>query len=152
MTIKAKYVHTNLIAEDWRALAAFYQDVFGCTPVPPERNFQGETLEAGTGIKGVSLRGIHLRLPGYANSGPTLEVFSYTPQKDRSNTAVNRPGFSHIAFQVEDISSARATVLAAGGKPAGEVVTLTIATGAKVTWCYLSDPEGNLIELQSWAK
>jgi len=32
------------------------------------------------------------------------------------------------------------------------VVTLTIATGAKVTWCYLSDPEGNLIELQSWVK
>ena len=65
---------------------------------------------------------------------------------------MNRPGFAHIAFQVEDVLSARTAVLAAGGKAVGEVVTLTIATGAKVTWCYLADPEGNLIELQSWAK
>ena len=152
MTIKAKYVHTNLIAEDWRALAGFYQAVFDCIPVLPERHFQGEVLEGGTGIPGVSLRGIHLRLPGYSESGPTLEIFSYTPQAARSTTVVNRPGFTHIAFQMEDVSLASAAVLAAGGKPAGEVVTLTIATGAKVTRCYLADPEGNLIKLQSWAK
>ncbi len=152
MTIKAKYVHTNLIAEDWRALAGFYQEVFGCVPVPPERDFQGELLEAGTGIPGAHLQGIHLRLPGYTDSGPTLEIFSYTPQAARSIVSVNQPGFAHIAFQVEDVSRARAAVLAAGGKAVGDVVTLTITTGAKVTWCYLADPEGNLIELQSWAK
>jgi predicted enzyme related to lactoylglutathione lyase len=152
MTIKAKYVHTNLIAEDWRALAGFYQEVFGCVPVPPERDFQGEVLEAGTGIPGAHLRGVHLRLPGYTDSGPTLEIFSYTPQAARSIVAVNQPGFAHIAFQVEEVSLARAAVLAAGGKAVGDVVTLTITSGAKVTWCYLADPEGNLIELQSWAK
>ena len=152
MTIKAKYVHTNLIAEDWRALAGFYQEIFGCVPVPPDRDFQGEVLEAGTGIPGAHLRGVHLRLPGYTDSGPTLEIFSYTPQAARSSVAVNQPGFAHIAFQVEQVSLARAAVLAAGGKAVGEVVTLTIATGSKVTWCYLVDPEGNLIELQSWAK
>jgi predicted enzyme related to lactoylglutathione lyase len=152
MTIKAKYVHTNLIAEDWRALAGFYQEVFGCVPVPPERDFQGELLEAGTGIPGAHLQGIHLRLPGYKESGPTLEIFSYTPQAARLSVSVNQPGFAHIAFQVEEVSLARAAVLAAGGKAVGEVVTLTITSGAKVTWCYLSDPEGNLIELQSWAK
>jgi predicted enzyme related to lactoylglutathione lyase len=152
MTIKAKYVHTNLIAEDWRALARFYQEVFGCVPVPPERDFQGEELEAGTGIPGAHLRGVHLRLPGYTDSGPTLEIFSYTPQAARSSASVNQPGFAHIAFQVEEVPLARAAVLAADGKAVGEVVTLTIPTGAKVTWCYLADLEGNLIELQSWAK
>ncbi len=35
-------------------------------------------------------------------------------------------------------------------KPIGEIVTLTTATGARVTWCYVTDPEGNIIELQSW--
>jgi len=30
-------------------------------------------------------------------------------------------------------------------------VTLQVATGAKVTWCYVADPEGNAIELQSWS-
>ena len=49
MVISAKYVHTNLIARDWRALSSFYQQVFGCIPVPPERDYQGEKLAAGTG-------------------------------------------------------------------------------------------------------
>jgi hypothetical protein len=31
-------------------------------------------------------------------------------------------------------------------------VTVTLQTGAQVTWCYVTDPEGNVIELQSWAK
>jgi len=152
MTIKAKYVHTNLIAEDWRSLARFYQEVFGCIPIPPERDFQGEMIEAGTGIPGVRLQGIHLRLPGYEDFEPTLEIFSYSPKADRASTAVNRPGFSHIAFQVDDVSAGRVAFLAAGGRPIGDVVTLKIATGDMVTWCYLTDPEGNLIELQSWDK
>ena len=32
-----RYAHTNLIANDWRSLAAFYVDLLGCTPVLPER-------------------------------------------------------------------------------------------------------------------
>jgi hypothetical protein len=28
---------------------------------------------------------------------------------------------------------------------------LQVASGASVTWCYLTDPEGNIIELQSWS-
>jgi len=151
MTLHAKYVHTNLIARDWRALAQFYQHVFGCIPVPPERNFSGGKLEAGTGIPGAALRGMHLRLPGYGDEGPTLEIFNYTTLEERLQTAVNRPGFGHIAFSVEDVVAAREAVLAAGGHSVGEVVTLQIATGAQVTWCYVTDPEGNLIELQAWS-
>jgi predicted enzyme related to lactoylglutathione lyase len=152
MTIPARYVHTNLVAKDWRSLANFYQQLFGCIPVPPERDFQGEKLEAGTGIPGAHLRGIHLRLPGYGDNGPTLEIFNYNLLEDRGKTALNRPGFGHIAFSVDDVASARAEVLAAGGHPIGEIVTLQIATGAQITWCYVTDPEGNIIELQAWSK
>ena len=151
MPTPAKYVHTNLIAEDWRRLAAFYQAVFGCVPVPPERDLSGPAMEAGTGIPGVHLRGVHLRLPGCGEDGPTLEIFSYSPQEGRPPSAVNRPGFGHLAFRVSDVAAARAAVLAAGGRPVGEVVTLAIAGGGTVTWCYLTDPEGNILELQSWS-
>ena len=149
--MQARYVHTNLIAQDWRLLANFYQRVFRCVPVPPERDFQGEKLEAGTGIRGAHLQGAHLRLPGYGDNGPTLEIFNYNLLMDRPETAVNRPGFGHIAFQVEDVPAARAEVLTNGGRPVGEIVTLQVSSGAKVTWCYVTDPEGNVIELQSWA-
>lgn len=151
MTISAKYVHTNLIARDWQALANFYQQLFGCVPVPPERDIQGAQLEAGTGIPGAHLRGMHLRLPGYGDQGPTLEIYSYNILESGEKTAVNRPGFAHIAFLVADVPQARQAVLEAGGKALGAVVTTQIATGAKATWCYMTDPEGNVIELQSWA-
>lgn len=151
MTLQAKYVHTNLIAGDWRKLAAFYEGVFGCVPVPPERDFQGAQLEAGTGIPGAHLCGVHLRLPGYGEHGPTLEIFHYNILEERAKTAVNRPGFGHLAFAVEDVQSAQEAVLQAGGRAVGEMVTLSLTTGARVTWCYVTDPEGNIIELQSWA-
>ena len=152
MAMRAKYVHTNLIAKDWRRLAEFYQKVFGCVPVPPERDFSGKDLDAGTGIPGAHLQGIHLRLPGYDKDGPTLEIFQCEPEVERSPVRVNRPGYGHIAFSVENVESARKEVLASGGDAVGEIVTLEVSGDAKVTWCYVTDPEGNVIELQSWSR
>jgi len=63
---------------------------------------------------------------------------------------VNRPGFGHIAFEVASVPETRQEVLREGGRAVGEVVTLNTADGRQVTWCYVSDPEGNIIELQSW--
>lgn len=146
----ARYVHTNLIARDWRALASFYQSRFGCVPVPPERDYSGPALEAGTGVPGATLRGVHLRLPGHGPDGPTIEIFSYSQSADGPAPAVNRPGFAHIAFEVPSVPDARRKVLAAGGKQVGEIVTLITSAGSRVTWCYVTDPEGNIIELQSW--
>ena len=151
MALRARYVHTNIIARDWQSLASFYQQVFGCTPVPPERDFRGRQLEAGTGIPGAELRGVHLRLPGYSEDGPTLEIFNYNRLEERPPTAVNRPGIAHIAFSVDDVPVAKQAVLDAGGSSIGEIVTLKVGEGAKVTWCYVTDPEGNIIELQSWS-
>jgi predicted enzyme related to lactoylglutathione lyase len=151
MTIVAKYVHTNLIAEDWRTLANFYIDLFGCTIVPPERDLQGAHMDAGTGIRGAHLRGAHLRLPGWGDDGPTLEIFTYNITASHEPAAVNRPGFGHIAFSVDDVQAARDSVLGAGGRAVGEVVTVQIASGARVTWCYVTDLESNIIELQSWS-
>jgi predicted enzyme related to lactoylglutathione lyase len=148
--LDARYVHTNLIARDWRALARFYETIFGCVRVPPERDLAGPLMEAGTGIPGVHLRGMHLRLPGYGDAGPTLEIFTYDRLEERPATAVNRPGFGHLAFSVADVAAARAAVLAAGGRPVGETVTFEVAGSGRITWCYVTDPEGNVIELQSW--
>ncbi len=150
MIASAKYVHTNLVARDWRSLARFYQDVFGCTPVPPERDFSGPELEAGTGVSGARLQGVHLRLPGQGPEGPTLEVFQYSELAD-GEPAVNRPGFAHIAFSVASVEDARTDVLLHGGTAVGDIVTLTTTTGSRVIWCYVRDPEGNVVELQSWS-
>ena len=79
--INARFVHTNLNAQDWNKLSQFYQQVFGCIPVPPSRNHAGQWIEDATGVPGAKIRGIHLRLPGYGDNGPTLEIFQYNNQE-----------------------------------------------------------------------
>ncbi len=150
MAILAKFGHTNIIARDWRKLADFYTRVFGCTPVGSERNLQGEELERGTGVPRAALRGIHLRMPGHGETGPTLEIFSYTLNDPLGPGMPNRTGFGHIAFIVPDVSAARQAVLEAGGSEHGAIAT-TPADSRHVTWVYMRDPEGNLLELQSWS-
>ena len=145
----AKYVHTNLVARDWRQLAQFYQRVFGCVLVPPERDLSGPDYERGTGVAGARARGVHLLLPGYGSNGPTLEIFEYASLAPVVQSVVNRPGFGHVAFAVTSVEEAREQFLAAGGSRVGEVVQTHIGSGVVVTWCYVRDPEGNIVELQA---
>jgi catechol 2,3-dioxygenase-like lactoylglutathione lyase family enzyme len=150
--IDARFGHVNVIAHDWQKLADFYGGVFGMQIVPPLRDYRGPDLEAGTGIKGAALRGAHLRLPGLGSDGPTLEIYQYESGPASLPAAANRPGYQHIAFAVPDVPAAREAVLGAGGRKVGSIVIATTADGRRVTWTYVTDPEGNIIELQAWAE
>ena len=147
-----RFVHTNLIAEDWRRLVRFYERVFACTPVPPERALSGKWLEDGTGVREAEIRGMHLRLPGWGSEGPTLEILEYNHHEQRPETAANRPGLGHHAFAVDDVRAARERVIAAGGGVVGDVVTTEIPGAGTITFAYVTDPEGNIIELQRWSR
>ncbi|MDQ2068322.1 VOC family protein [Natronospira bacteriovora] len=149
---RTRFSHVNIVARDWERLAWFYEEALGCLRLPPERDYEGRDLERGTGIPGASLRGVHLRLPGYEDGkGPTLEIFQYDPRGEDPPRSVNRIGYGHICFQVSNVIEAREHVLNHGGSPVGEVVTLSPSATAAVTWCYVADPEGNIIELQRWS-
>jgi predicted enzyme related to lactoylglutathione lyase len=150
--VQARYVHTNLIARDWRRLADFYARVFGCTPVPPERDLSGPEMESATGVAGAHIRGMHLRLPGFAESGPTLEIFEYSPAGPAPERAIHRAGFGYLAFVVDDVRAALREVLAGGGSQAGECVDVSVPGAGIVTFVYVADPEGNFVELQSWTR
>jgi predicted enzyme related to lactoylglutathione lyase len=150
MPLNAKYVHTNLIARDWQRLAAFYENVFGCVRVQPDRDLSGEWIERGSGVPGARVRGIHLRFPGFADDGPTLEIFQYNEFVEAVAPPVNKVGFAHIAFAVDDVNAARDAVLAAGGSAVGTIEVVVIPEKGRITWTYVRDPEGNIIELQRW--
>ncbi len=149
--MKIRYAHTSLVAGDWRRLAAFYQTALGCEQVSAERDIEADWLARATGVEGARLRGVHLRLPGYDEQGPTLEIFQYDSSLPRAGgPAANRLGLGHIAFAVDDVSQAHARVLAAGGREVGETVHATIDGVGGITFVYVADPEGNIIELQRW--
>ncbi|MCA9610129.1 MAG: VOC family protein [Myxococcales bacterium] len=146
--MECSYVHTNVVARDWRRLARFYEAVFGCSPVPPARDLSGEWLARGTGVPGAHLRGVHLRLPG---STATLEIFEYSDAPDRPPPPAHERGWGHIAFAVSDVEEALALVLEHGGARLGELVEREVPGAGTVCFVYARDPEGNVIELQRWA-
>ena len=151
MPIRAKYVHTNLIARDWKRLVRFYTDVFGCEPKGPERDMSGAWLEKVNAVTNAHLCGVHLRLPGYVEDGPTLEIFSYDQLIEHELPKANECGFAHIAFAVDDVDRALQAVIAAGGGVVGEIATTNVEGVGLLRVVYARDPEGNIVELQKWS-
>lgn len=146
-----RYAHTNIVADDWRQLATFYQRVFRCEPTGPERDLSQPWLARATAVKGAALRGVHLRLPGHGSRGPTLEIFEYSEAPPRPQPPrANRPGFGHLAFEVDDVEQTQRDVIAAGGGSLGEITSAEIPKAGVITFVYVTDPEGNIIELQTW--
>ncbi len=150
MAIGIRYAHTNLIARDWRSLARFYMEVFGCKPAGPERDQRGPWLDLATGLRGAHLQGIHLRLPGHGNRGPTLEIFTYDETLEQPHPVANRAGYGHVAFEVSDVPATLESVLEHGGEPLGTIAKTEVPGVGGLEVTYARDPEGNIIELQSW--
>lgn len=149
--MKIKYTHTNIVSADWKTLSEFYINVFGCKPVPPERDLSGDWLAKGTALKAPHVCGQHLRLPGYGDTGPTLEIFQYDEMLEKAALpSANRKGFGHLAFAVDNVTEILQILLKNGGQELGEVVVREILGVGEITFTYATDPEGNILEIQSW--
>jgi len=113
-------------------------------PVPPERDLSGEWVDKATGISGAHLFGMHLRLPGFGDDGPTLEIFQYGSIPEHPSVKPNTPGFAHIAFAVDDVAAAAQAVFNHGGSAIGELTVREVPGVGLLTFQYLADPEGTL--------
>jgi predicted enzyme related to lactoylglutathione lyase len=151
MENEIRFVHTNLVARDWKKLAQFYIDVFDCLPTHPERDLSGEWLDRMTRVQGARIRGMHLKLPGYDN-GPTLEIFEYNKPGNASASAINKPGFGHLAFHVGSVEETLSRLTSCGGKLYGEMIETEVKGVGQLKAVYATDPEGNIIEIQNWVK
>lgn len=152
MIKNAVFRHVNIIARDWELLAQFYEKTFGCERILPGRDMSGKWIEQGTGVDNVHIKGVHLKLPGFNENSPTLEIFQYNHGIENEGKSVNKDGFTHIAFLVEDVEQDLKTVLENGGRELGKVVKKDFEELGVLTFVYAGDPEGNIIELQNWEK
>lgn len=147
-----RYVHTNIIAQNASKLIDFYKTVFHCKSINETRNLRGAWLDRLTGLNKAHIVGEHLLLPGYGEDHPTLEIFSYDSLCKTIPSEINRPGIAHIAFEVDDVEATLKEIISAGGSSIGELVTAAYPDGLEAVFVYAKDPEGNIIELQSWRK
>ncbi|GAH90529.1 unnamed protein product [marine sediment metagenome] len=145
-----KYIHTNIIAKDWRKVADFYIKVFGCKEVYAKRDLKGKWIDEGTCIDDVHIEGVHLRLPGYVDEGPTLEIFQYNRSIPQESKKINQEGLAHLAFKVDDVEKTLKAVLEFGGGKLSEIIHHDIPNIGIITFVYAKDPEGNFIELQKY--
>jgi catechol 2,3-dioxygenase-like lactoylglutathione lyase family enzyme len=147
---KGTFVHPNIVAKDWKELARFYKEVFGLAEKPPERHLKGEWFERATDVKDADAEGIHLVLRDDCDPPVTLEILQYRPLADGRKLYVNGCGLAHLAFRVDDVVGTLDKVIASGGSRYGEIVSKKIEGAGTVTFVYVRDPEGNMIELQRW--
>ena len=145
-----RFAHTNIAARDWKKVADFYINVFGCKPKPPERNLKGPWLDKATGLTNARQFGMHLSLPGFEENPPTLEIFSYDELVELNPMMANHTGFTHIAFEVDDVDETLEAVLANGGSMLGEIVENKIEGVGVIRFTYCRDCEGNIVEIQAW--
>jgi lactoylglutathione lyase len=148
--MEIKFAHINIIARDWKKLAEFYTEVFNCKLKPLERNLSGKWLNNLTGLASPHIKGIHLLMPGFDKDGPTIEIFEYNSEVKNENKVINKEGFSHIAFSVQDVEACLNLLINKGGSTVGELVNTEIENAGKINVVYAKDPEGNIIEIQKW--
>lgn len=147
-----RYVHTNIIARDVQSLIEFYKTVLRCRSVGETRDLRAEWLDKLTGLQNAHIVGEHLVLPGYDDDHPTIEIFAYDAESESIPSEINRPGIAHLAFEVDDVEATLSEVLKGGGSQLGEVITAVYPGDLEAKFVYARDPEGNILELQSWRK
>ena len=147
-----RFAHTNIAARNWKTLADFYIHVFQCKIKPPQRKLSGAWLDRGTGLHNADLEGVHLLLPGHGDDGPTLEIFTYKDRYDHGPIMANYSGITHIAFEVEDVDRTLEKAVDNGGQMLGRVAEKSVDGVGELKFVYFRDPEGNIVEIQSWDK
>lgn len=125
----------------------FYIDVFGCKPQYPERDLSGEWADKLTSIPGVRIMGMHFVLPGYED-GLTLEIFQYDPRVGPTGHHINKHGFGHIAFHVDDVEEVVSNLIKHGGKMLGEIVRREYAGIGLLMAVYAQDLKATLLKLK----
>lgn len=142
-----RFAHTNIAARDWRRLVDFYTTVFECTVKLPERDLSGDWLDQATGLSQAKLKGVHLLLPGHGDNPPTLEIFTYEDMVENNPIMANYVGITHIAFEVDAVYT---LALENGATSLGQVTERVVEGVGRLKFLYMRDPEGNIIEIQSW--
>lgn len=99
---------------------------------------QIESLESLYGLKDTSVRIGFLRAP----RGTIIEIFQFQKQLSGSQVPWNKPGYTHITFDVRHVKKVYKRL-----QKAGISFLCEPQENGGAEWVFLRDPDGNLIEL-----
>ena len=136
-----RFDHVGVVVEDLDAAVAFFRDLGfeskGRTEV------DGEVVDRINGLDGVRAE---VEFVGTPDGTGTLEIIRYhSPPDDEKARPLppNRVGFRHVCIEVEDLNGIVDGLRAKGFDTVGEVQDY----GTSYRLCYVSGPEGLIVEL-----
>lgn len=133
--------HTGIVVRDLDAAMEFYTGFLGFKVVR-RMDEKGDYLNNMLGLSDVRVTTVKMEAPG----GGMLELLQFANPSDGPDrpAAVHAPGFTHVAFTVDDLDDTY-TKMKSSGVPFNAPPQRAPDGGAKVTFC--RDPEGNYLEL-----
>ena len=134
--------HTSFTVSDIDRSLAFFRDALGFE-VTSKGPRSPSLIQAITGVEGAEVLIAYVRGPGHS-----IELIEYIKPETRSSV---RPqpcdtGFSHIAYDVDDIDAAIQAARDHSVEPIGPVVAIDQGPNSGSRVAYLRDPDGITIE------
>jgi catechol 2,3-dioxygenase-like lactoylglutathione lyase family enzyme len=139
MKVKS-FSHVGITVSDFGRAVRFYADVFGA-PLVGVNDHGSDRVRSFFGVDGddPALKLGWVRIPG----GAVLEIFEFRPTGSPVALAWNRPGHTHICFNVHDTTQWHRYLVEKGV----EIMTEPERSPKGHTFFFVKDPDGNLIEL-----
>ncbi|MEU4675220.1 VOC family protein [Amycolatopsis sp. NPDC023774] len=137
--------HTGITVVDLERSLSFWRDVLGLKVVLRD-DVAGKALEEITGVRGGAMSFAILEVPG---GGGQIELLEYTQPADRQHLRP-RPfdvGSMHVALFVDDIEAVLRDCAAAGWRSHGTPRVRQEGPAKGMTFLYMSDPDGTIVEL-----
>jgi catechol 2,3-dioxygenase-like lactoylglutathione lyase family enzyme len=133
--------HVGVCVSDLERALRFYRDLLGFA-VEHELAVAGEPSDTLLRLRGVELRAVYLR-----RDGVRLELlrFAAPPAPPPRTRSMDEQGLTHLSFRVADLEATLTALRAAGARVLEETVIRIPEAG--VAACFVTDPDGQLIEL-----
>ena len=110
-----KFIHVNMIAEDWRKLCDWYESLTASVDFGKRKDHSGSYKSSVIGIEGVHVVGQHILLKGFALDCPTFEIFTYSVKGRTEPAKETELGLNAIGFVSADVKATAKEIAAVGG-------------------------------------
>jgi catechol 2,3-dioxygenase-like lactoylglutathione lyase family enzyme len=140
MTIQ-RMEHVGVVVDDLEAARAFFVELG--FRVQGEGQVEGGWVDRVVGLQGVRVDYAIVETPAGHGRLELVKFHSPSVRGGDTHAPANTLGIRHVAFAVDDIDAAVATVRARGGELVGEVENYEDI----YRLCYVRGPEGIIVEL-----
>jgi catechol 2,3-dioxygenase-like lactoylglutathione lyase family enzyme len=134
--------HVGIVVDDLAAATEFFAEL-GLKLQGEKFQVEGSWVDHVVGLEGVRVEGAMMETPDGHGRIELAKFHAPSGPGGDGHAPANTLGIRHIAFAVEDIDAAVATVRARGGELVGEVENYADI----YRLCYVRGPEGIIVEL-----